>query len=101
MSDFVTRAREAHAAIKSLLLEWDPIGIAHCPEAQNEYDACVADLYQLLARRAELREVFEYLWSVETVQMGLQGNRSKTEQIAGKLVGLITNGVMPRSKPPV
>ncbi len=100
MSDFASKVREAHAVIKRIfLMEWDPIGISEFPEAQNEYDAYVSEAYRLLARRAGVHEMFEYLWWLETTHMGLYGDRQRTEKIAERLVGLISEGVLPGTEP--
>lgn len=43
MSEFWDRAMRYHQAIREALMkEWDPIGVAHIPEAQDEYDGYVA-----------------------------------------------------------
>ena len=40
MTDYRERARHYHGAIHTILLtEWDPIGVSHAPEAQDEYDS--------------------------------------------------------------
>jgi hypothetical protein len=39
MTDHLTRARHYHSAIQSILLrDWDPIGVSHHPQAQDEYE---------------------------------------------------------------
>jgi hypothetical protein len=43
----------------------------------------------MLISRSTEQEVFESLWEIETQHMGLLGNRSHTEAVAGKLVQLI------------
>lgn len=100
MSHFAEKAKEAHAAIKQILLkEWDPIGVSEFPEAQDEYDAYVSEVYRLLSRRVGSREVFDYLWWLETAHMGLCGNRQRTEKIAERLVTLIMERVLPGTEP--
>jgi hypothetical protein len=100
MSDFASKAREAHAVIKRILLtEWDPIGVSEFPEAQDEYDAYVSEVYRLLSRRAGVREMFDYLWWLETTHMGLCGDRQRTEKIAERLVGLVSEGILPGTEP--
>jgi hypothetical protein len=89
MSDLAAKAKREQAAIREILLrEWDPIGVGAVAEAQDEYDAYVAGVYRLLSRRAEVGEVFKYLWWVETQHMGLKGDRQRTEKIAQKLVAV-------------
>lgn len=90
MSDFVEKARRYHSAIREILLkEWDPIGVGHFPEAQDEYDGYVWQVYRLLSHRASDREIFDHLWWLETSHMGLCGDRQRTQKIAERLANLI------------
>jgi len=46
--------REGEAGLRELLMEsWDPIGVAHIPEAADEYDSYVPKVGSLL--ESELR----------------------------------------------
>ena len=100
MSSFENKAKNAHNVIRRILLnDWDPIGIAEITEAQDEYDAYVSGVYRLLARRAPVREIFEYLWWLETDHMGLCGDLQRTEKIAEMLAALITEGILPGTVP--
>ncbi len=90
MSSHAERARRYHREVKRILIqEWDPIGVADVPEAQDEYDAYVPGVHHLLIHRASSRDVFDYLWQIETDHMGLCGNRLHTQNIANSLVALI------------
>ena len=90
MSNLVEKAKRYHSLIHGILLkEWDPIGVSHIPEAQDEYDSYVGEVHRLLSRRVPQHEIFNYLWSVETEHMGLCGNRQRTEQVAAKLTNLV------------
>ena len=90
MSDWTKRAKRYHDAIRTILLkEWDPIGVADIPEAQDEYDAYVPGVYKRLISRASEEEIFTYLWEIETEYMGLCGNSSHTRAIAKRLIALI------------
>ncbi len=94
MSDLAKKAKEAHAAIKRVLLtKWDPIGVSEVAEAQDEYDAYVSEVYRLLLRGAVARQVFDYLWWVETKHMGLCGDRQRTEKVAERLVAVFSEGL--------
>jgi hypothetical protein len=91
MSNLVEKAKYYHSEIHEILLkEWDPIGISHVPEAQDEYDAYVSEVYRLLSRRVSQHEIFDYLWTIETQHMGLCGNRQRTEKVAEKLAKLLS-----------
>ena len=86
MKNFRDRAKRYHKAIHDILIkDWDPIGVANETAAQDEYDSYIPGVYKLLIRRAPVRDLFEYLWQVETDHMGLHGNRGHTEEIARKL----------------
>ncbi|MGB7979057.1 MAG: hypothetical protein WCF19_07880 [Chlamydiales bacterium] len=65
--------------------EWDPIGIQNIPEAQDEYDSYVSDIYELIQSKSTESEVFDYLWGIETEHMGLSGDQKHTQTIAHKL----------------
>jgi hypothetical protein len=73
---------------QALLSDWDPIGVSHVPEAQDEYDGYVTDIHGLLIRRSPVTEIFDYLWWLETERMGLTGDRQATLEFAAKLVRL-------------
>jgi len=89
MTDYRERAKVYHAAIREILMnEWDPIGVLHIPEAQDEYDSYVGDVYRLLITHAKRHELFFHLWQLETDHMGLSGNRPRTEATADRLIEL-------------
>jgi hypothetical protein len=95
-----SKAREAHSAIKRILLtDWDPVDVASFPESEDEYDAYVSEVYKLLSRRAHVQEIFDYLWWLETKHMSLCGDRQRTEAVADKLAALITEGILPGTEP--
>ena len=87
MPDQTDRARTLGKAIRvALLHEWDPIGIADVPEAQDEYDSYVQPVYELLVTHQPEPEILRYLWWLETVHIGLPGNRKVTERFAKRLM---------------
>ena len=86
MNEDIDHVRLLHKKIfETLLKEWDPIGIQDISEAQDEYDAYVSPVYQLLISGKSESKIFEYLWWIETKHMGLSGNRHQTTAIARKL----------------
>jgi hypothetical protein len=68
--------------------EWDPIGVGESPGAFHEYDGYAQSLLEMLRQRATQAKIFAYLWWAETENMGLDGERKKTEQIAERLANL-------------
>ena len=75
---------------KAVHFEWDPIGVSSLTDQMGEYDSYVPRLCDLLSKIASEKEVFDYLWKLETESMGLQGNRAATERFACRLCGLET-----------
>ncbi len=71
-----------------LLKEWDPIGIQNIPEAQDEYNAYIFSICELLISGKSENEIFNCLWWIETEHMGLPGNKQHTKIISKKLAGL-------------
>ena len=89
MSEHLERASDYHTAIREVLMrEWDPIGVAGIPEAADEYDSYVGELYGLLIRREPVHKMVDFLWWVETEHMGLAGSHRKTEKVAERLLRL-------------
>jgi len=87
MSEHLLRAKTYHDAIHKLLMqEWDPIGVAGIPEAQDEYDSYIPQIYGILIRREPRWKLVDYLWWAETENMGLHGNRHRTERVADLLM---------------
>jgi hypothetical protein len=89
MSNRSRKAKEIQERIMQVLLrEWDPIGVSDIPEAQDEYDSYVGGIYRLLASGASEYQITERLYNLETVSMGLAGNRERVKRVAGKLAEL-------------
>ena len=83
----LTEVERYLTAIRTALLkEWDPIGVKHFPEAQDEYDSYAPHIYSLLFTRRPQHELSDYLWRLETEHMGLTGNRKETERFAERLL---------------
>lgn len=68
--------------------DWDPIGVSRFTKEMGEYDSYVARICELLQNGATVKEVFRYLWIVETKSMGLQGDQEATKKFAARLCEL-------------
>ena len=87
MSEHLDRARRYHEGIRRILLhDWDPIGVSDIAEAQDEYDGYVSKIYGMLVHHEPRHNLVEHLWSIETDNMGLSGNRQHTEAIVDRLL---------------
>lgn len=72
-----------------LLLEWDPIGIRDCPEAEDEYDSYVPRVSLMLRERKTAEELYAYLRWLEVERICLDGDEAHTRNIASRLMDLI------------
>ena len=66
------QSREIRRQIRRVLMaQWDPIGVNGIPEAADEYDIYIGDIYGLVIGNAGLSKIVEYLRWVEVVRMEL------------------------------
>jgi hypothetical protein len=90
--NFLEKARTLHESIHNILInEWDPIGVNIFPQANDEYDMYIPEIYKMLIHRRPKHELFDYLWWVETERMGLKGNRQHTDRVVDDLEKLIAH----------
>jgi hypothetical protein len=52
---------------------WDPIGVSGAPEARDEYQSYLPQVFALVRAGAAPGKIAEYLLSIETGAMGLSG----------------------------
>jgi len=65
-------SRRIRVEIRKVLLNvWDPIGIRDEPNAQDEYDCCLGDIFGLLTTGGTDDQIVDYLWRTGTEHMGL------------------------------
>ena len=72
-----------------LLAEWDPIGVADEPAAQDEYDSYAPGVVTLLADHATGRVLADHLLNIERERMGLAGNKATAEKAANAILALV------------
>lgn len=71
-------SRAIRLSIHEVLLNvWDPIGIKDEPNAQDEYDGYIGEVYALLTRGASDAEIHDRLKYILTERMGLEGDPEK------------------------
>jgi hypothetical protein len=68
------------------LRAWNPIGFA-VPE--DEYDSYMPGVLKLLLQGADAQEISNRLYTLETVSMGMPGDRERSMRVAGRLLSLI------------
>jgi hypothetical protein len=75
--------RLALAAIHAVLIkEWDPIGVADEPMAQDEYDSYIPVVLRLLREGADDAEIAAHLAKIETQEMGLDPLADRNRRVA-------------------
>ena len=80
------KADNSFSAVRLILMrDWDPIGINDEPAAQDEYDSYVAPLLHLLRQGVSSSALSDRLLRIETVEMGLPGDRERALRVAQKL----------------
>jgi len=74
MQDFdVDKIAEIHRQIDAVLLrDWDPIGVADVPQAQDEYRSYCRGVYDVAVHTRSARAVAEHLLRVEQERMELR-----------------------------
>ncbi len=81
-----------HEIIRDAILnEWDPIGVRDIPGAENEYDGYASIITEMIRQKKSRTDIFNYLWWAETENMGLIGDRQRTNMFVDRLLLLINN----------
>ncbi len=66
-------SRRIRVEIRHVLMRvWDPIGVRDEPNAQDEYDGYLGNVYELLVGGASDERIAQYLCSVITERMALR-----------------------------
>lgn len=68
--------------------DWDPIGVNDSDEATDEYRSYVRHLVKLKLEGADQTKIANHLYHIETVNIGLSGNKTRCEEIARKISDL-------------
>ena len=69
--------------------DWDPIGVNDIEEVRNEYQDYTPHIFSLTIQGADKVKIAKHLYEIETVNMGMTGNKIHCEQIAEKILKLI------------
>ena len=79
-------SRRIRSEIRRVLLQyWDPIGIRDEPNAQDEYDAYLGGIYELLVRGATDHEITNHLWRIIEESIELHPQSGATERTVREL----------------
>jgi hypothetical protein len=88
--DFIA---EVHRKIEDVLLnDWDPIGVAGVPEAQDEYRGYVRRVYDVAVSNRSAKAISKLLVSFERDSMGLHARKpDELDSVANKILELVAN----------
>lgn len=77
---------ELYRAVDEVLFYiWDPIGVSRAPEARDEYQSYLPQVYRLLKEASPVADISSYLGSV-TDYMGLTPNPRHDAEVVEVLV---------------
>ena len=65
-----------------LLNQWDPIGVADIVEAEDEYNAYIPKIIDMLRSPCNKEDLFKYLRWLETEYIGLEGEIDTTRNVS-------------------
>lgn len=82
--------KKLQARIREILLrQWDPIGVADEPQAQDEYDSYAGEIESAVRAGRSASEIANHLVLIETDEMGLSGDRDRALRAANSLTCLL------------
>jgi hypothetical protein len=68
--------------------DWDPIGLNDQEEIRDEYQSYTPHLFKLKTRGAGKVKISEHLYRIETIDIGLEGNKARCEEVAQKIADI-------------
>jgi hypothetical protein len=81
------KQNQLYKFIDELLWEkWDPIGVNDTPEARDEYQSYLPNIFSLALNGGDVTEITDALSAIEQERMGLHGNSSKSNEVAIKIL---------------
>jgi len=66
--------------------DWDPIGVNDIEDVRDEYQSYTPHIFSLIIHGAAKIEIAEHLFMLETVNMGITGNKNHCEEVAQKII---------------
>ena len=65
---------------------WDPIGVSGVPQARDEYDGYLPQVFAMLLESKGREAISAYLTKIEEERMGLTPSKQKAEEVADVLL---------------
>lgn len=72
-----------------LWTDWDPIGVNDIEDARYEYQGYTPHIFSLKIQDADKTKIAEHLYTIETINMGMQGDKNRCMKIALKIIDTI------------
>ena len=66
--------------------DWDPIGVNKIEDVRDEYQSYTPHIFSLTIQGADKIKIAEHLYNIETIIMGMKGNKNYCEEIAQKII---------------
>lgn len=81
--------KELYKKIDEILWQdWDPIGINHKENIRDEYYGYIPQVFSLKIQGANNKKIADYLYEIETKNIGTNGNKQNCEFVAKKIINL-------------
>ena len=71
--------------------DWDPIGVKDMEGVRDEYQSYTPQIFSLAINGAEKFKIAQHLYEIETINMGMQGNKIHCQEIAEKILKQISD----------
>ena len=90
MNKLTLEQTELYKKIDDILWnEWDPIAINDSSkDARDEYYSYLPHIFSLKLNDPDKLKIATYLYNVETIRMGLEGNKKHCDEIAEKIIAI-------------
>lgn len=84
--DLSPKDKELQRAVDEVLhYVWDPISVCRVPQARDEYDGYVGQIFTLLRSGASSSEISQRLESIVVEHMGLSSCKEQSDKVASTL----------------
>ncbi|MES9924910.1 MAG: hypothetical protein ABW152_12500 [Candidatus Thiodiazotropha endolucinida] len=68
--------------------DWDPIGVNDAPEARDEYQSYLPDIFRLAVEGKDARHIASSLIATVEGNIGLSANKERCYRVAEKIVNV-------------
>jgi hypothetical protein len=84
------KQKKLYKAIDEILWkDWDPIGVNDMEDLRNEYQGYTPHIFKLVIEGADKIKIAKHLYQIETVNMGMNGDKIHCDKIAEKILSQI------------